>query len=151
MKNNQLLPQLQDRLHLSLIEMQQFTDDYRPLYMYAFFRQDLQMTPGKMAAQAGHAFEMTHEKAKILRPDVTAQYKGTGNGTKICMHAKNMQQLQRIYQDCLIANIPCHLVVDRGHVQLPYFDGNPIYTCIGVGPVYKDEIEHITKRYSLIK
>lgn len=128
-----------------------FTDNYKALNMYALFRADLEMSPGKMAAQAGHAFDICHDKAKLLRPEITAQYKGTGNGTKICMYAKNLGQLIRAYRDCQASNIPCELIIDRGHILPPHFDGNPIITCLGIGPAYKEEIAHITKRYTMIK
>lgn len=131
--------------------MKAFTDDYRPLYMYAIFRQDLEMTAGKLASQSGHAFDMTHDRAKIERPDITSQYKGSGNGTKICMWAKNLGQLIRAYRDCQAANIPCEIIIDRNAIMLPHFDGNPIITALGIGPAYKDEMAHITKRYTLIK
>lgn len=128
-----------------------FTQDYKPLNMYAIFRADLEMTPGKMSAQAGHAFDICHDKAKVMRPDITSQYKGSGNGTKICMYAKNLGQLIRAYRDCQESNIPCELIIDRGHVLLPHFTGEPIITALGIGPAYKEEVAHITKRYTLIK
>lgn len=142
---------LQAMLAESKRTMLDFTDDYRPLNMYAIFREDLQMPPPKMAAQAGHAFDRCHDKAKIERPDITSQYKGTGNGTKICMSAKNMRQLERAYRDCLTAGIPCQIIIDRGHVLAPHFNGDPVITALGIGPAYRDEVAHIIKRYSLIK
>jgi peptidyl-tRNA hydrolase len=126
-------------------------ENYRPLNMYAIFREDLDMTAGKLAAQAGHAFEMTYAKALIERPEITNQYKGHGNGTKICMYAKNLGQLERAYRDCLAAGIPAFLIIDSRHIMPPHFDGKPIFTCLGIGPAYKDEIMHITKRYTMIK
>lgn len=131
--------------------MLEFTNDYEPLNMYVILREDLEMPAPKMAAQAGHAFDICHDRAKIERPEITSQYKGTGNGTKICMGAKNMRQLERAYRDCLQAGIPCELIIDRGHVLLPHFTGEPIYTALGIGPTYKKEVAHILKRYSLIK
>lgn len=131
--------------------MADFREDYKPLNMYAIFRADLEMSPGKMSAQAGHAFAICYENAIFQRPDITSQYKGSGNGTKICMSAKNLGQLIRAYRECLAANIPCELIIDRGHILPPYFNGDPIITCLGIGPAYKEEIAHITKRYTLIK
>lgn len=142
---------IQAMLYASQESMKPFTDCYRPLYMYGIFRQDLDMTAGKLCAQSGHTFEMAYKNAEIERPDVTSQYKGTGNGTKICMLARNLGQLIRAYRDCQTAKIPCRLIIDRGSIMLPHFDGNPIITALGIEPVYKDEIAHITKRYKLIK
>jgi len=122
-----------------------------PLNMYAIFRADLEMDCGKLAAQSGHAFSMCYNRAMIERPDITSQYIGSGNGTKICMYAKNVGQIIRAYRDCRAAGIPCEIIIDRGHVLLPHFDGNPIITAIGIGPASRDEAQHITKRYTMIK
>jgi len=131
--------------------MSDFEPNYRPLNMYAIYRADLEMPPGKLAAQCGHAFLNAYERAIELRPGITSSYKGTGNGTKICMYAKNLAQLLRAYREACAASLPCELIIDRNHVLAPHFDGNPIMTAIGIGPVYRDEIEHITKRYTLCR
>lgn len=128
-----------------------FTDDYRPLNMYIILLEDLEMDTGKMISQAGHGFDMCHDKAKLLRPEITSQYKGSGNGTKVVMKAKNLYQLERGYRACLAANIPCEMVIDRGTVSLPHFTGEPIFTALAIGPAYKDEVTQITKLYSMLK
>lgn len=128
--------------------MAAFTPDHRPLNMYAIYRADLEMPPGKLASQCGHAFLNAHDKAKELRPDITAGYKGTGNGTKIVMYAKNQGQLIRAWRELTALGIPCDLIIDRGHVLPPHFDGKPIITALGIGPAYRDEIAHITKRFT---
>lgn len=147
----QLDPDIQALLDERLRTMADFTEDYRPLNMYAIYRADLDMTADKLAAQTGHAFLMSWKKANVQRPEITSQYEGTGNGTKIIMYAKNLNQLIRAYRDCQAANIPHSLIIDRGHIMLPHFDGKPIITALGIGPAYKDEIAHITKRYTMAK
>ena len=131
--------------------MSAFTDNHRALNMYAIFRSDLDMTPGKLCAQGGHAFLQAYEKALIQRPAITSLYKGTGNGTKIFMYAKNLGQIIMAYRNCQQDNIPCELIIDRGHIMLPHFTGEPIITALGIGPAHKDEIAHITKKYTLLK
>lgn len=141
-------PDIQAMLDERARTMLDFTPDHRPLNLYAIYRADLEMPAGKLAAQCGHAYLNAHEQALVERPDITAQYKGTGNGTKICMYARNLGQLIRAYRDAQAAGIPCALIIDRGHVLPPHFDGQPIITALGIGPAYRDEIEHITKRYT---
>lgn len=131
--------------------MADFTPDHRPLMIYAIYRADLEMTAPKMASQVGHAYTDAHDAAKLLRPEITAQYRGTGHGTKVLMYAKNEGQLIRAYEGAVAAGLPCVLVIDRGHVMPPHFDGDPIITAVGIGPVYKDEAAHITKRYTLAR
>ncbi len=131
--------------------MLDFTSDHRPLNMYAIYRADLEMPPGKLAAQCGHAFQLALEQARLKDPGIEARYKGTGNGTKITMYAKNLGQLLRAYRDAQAAGLPCALIIDRGHVLPPHFDGQPIITALGIGPAYRDECEHFTKRYTLVR
>lgn len=154
-KWNQTLASLDPDIAQMLIDrkesMKLFSEDYKPLNMYAIFRDDLVMPTGKMTAQAGHAFEMAHSMALKMRPEITAQYKGDGNGTKISMYAKNLNQLIRAYREAKAANLPCALIIDRGHIMLPHFDGNPIITALGIGPAYKEEAAHIIKRYTMLK
>ena len=143
-------PDIQALLDERAQTMAAFTSDYRPLNLYAIYRADLNMAPGKLSAQCGHAFVNAWDKARVQRPEISGQYKGTGNGTKICMYAKNLGQLLRAYRDAQAAGLPCDLIIDRGHV-LPgtAFDGKPIITALGIGPAYLDEVAHITKRYTL--
>jgi len=133
--------------------MLDFTEDHRPLNMYAIYRADLEMTAPKLAAQTGHAFLNAWVKASKQRSEIANEltYMGTGEGTKILMYAKNLNQLIRAYRDCQAANIPHALIIDRGHVMLPHFTGKPIITALGIGPAYRDEIAHITKRYTMAK
>jgi PTH2 family peptidyl-tRNA hydrolase len=128
-----------------------FSENHRPLNMYVLYRADLAMSPGKLSAQCGHAFVNAYDKARVERPTITAQYRGSGEGTKIIMYAKSLQLLERAYRDLKKADLPHHLVVDRGHVLPPHFTGEPVVTALGFGPVYRDEVEHITKRYTMAR
>ncbi len=129
--------------------MEDFIPNHRSMNMYAIYRADLQMPPGKLAAQCGHAFTRAYENACKTDPYIAGQYKGTGNGTKICMYAKNLGQLLRAYREMLEQRIPCELIIDRGHVLPPHFTGEPIITALGIGPVYRDDIANTLKRYTL--
>lgn len=128
-----------------------FTADYRPLNMYVIYRADLAMSPSKLAAQCGHAFVNAYEKARVERPTITSNYRGTGEGTKIVLYAKGLTTLVRAFRDLQEARLPHHLVIDRGHQLPPHFTGEPTITALGVGPVYRDEVEHITRRYTMAK
>ena len=131
--------------------MQDFRADYRPLNMYAIYRADLEMPPGKLAAQCGHAYVNAMAAAIVADAGILAAYTGTGNGTKICMYAKNETQLLRAYREARDAGVPCALIIDRGHILPPHFDGSPVITAVGIGPTYADVIRHITKRYTLTR
>lgn len=147
--NQALDPDIQAMLDERASTMAEFTPNHRPLLVYAIYRADLEMPPGKLAAQCGHAFQDARDVAIVERPDIAAQYKGTGHGTKVCMYAKNQHQLLRAYRDAKALGLPCALVIDRGHKLPPHFTGAPIITAVGIGPVYADEVKGITKRYTL--
>lgn len=149
MNTNDLPPEIQELLAERARTMQAFTEDHRPLNMYAIYRKDLEMPPGKLSAQTGHAYQGALAEARKFNSNIEAEYKGTGNGTKICMYAKNLGQLIRAYTEAKAAGIPCFLVIDRGHKLLPHFDGQPIITALGIGPIYADQAQPITKRYTL--
>lgn len=129
--------------------MAEFNPDHRGLVIYAVFPKDIEMPGGKLIAQCCHAVDETHTTAKAMRPDITAQYKGTGHGTKAVMYVKNQGQLLRAYRELQEKGLPCHLIIDRGHVLPPDFDGDPIITALGFGPVYRDEVSDITKRMTM--
>lgn len=147
----QLDPDIQELLDERKRTMEAFRSDHRPLNLYAIYRADLEMPPGKLAAQCGHAYADALDAAEATMPGIKAQYRGSGHGTKLCMTAKNLGQLLRAYREAKEAGIPCALIIDRGHILPPHFTGEPIITALGIGPVYQDEAQHITKRYTLAK
>ena len=146
-----MMQDIQDLLDERKRTMQDFSPDWRAINMYAIIREDLSMDAGKRASQIGHAFVDAYDAAKLENPDIASLYKGSGHGTKVCMFAKNLNQLLKGYRECRALKIPCALIIDRKHVLPPHFNGDPIITAIGIGPAYKDVVAHITKLYRLIK
>lgn len=118
--------------------------------MYAIVRLDLEMSPGKLAAQTGHAFLDTYDQCRKEYPDRAAQYHADGHGTKVVLGARNAVHLEWLYEQAQHAGLPCTRIVDSGHVLLPHFDGSPVLTAIGIGPVIRNEIPFV-KRLNLIR
>jgi PTH2 family peptidyl-tRNA hydrolase len=106
------------------------------------------MTPGKLSAQTGHAYTGTLETCRKIDPGRIDDY---NNGTKVALGAKNLDALLRAYDACITEGIPCELITDAHHIMLPHFDGSPIITALGIGPVTRSEGHHITKRFQIIK
>lgn len=121
-----------------------------PYRLYAITRSDLDMSTGKLAAQAGHAYLNAYLKALQERPIIAEEYQRDGIGTKICLKAKNQDAILKAYAAAKEAGLPCDLIIDQHHV-IPgtQFTGEPIITALGIGPARKSEIHHITKRFSL--
>lgn len=109
------------------------------------------MPPGKIASQAGHAYVNAYINSLNQRPEIAEYYQRDGIGTKVCLVAKNQDQLIRAYELAQAQGLPCSLIIDQHHVLPPHFTGEPIITALGIGPARKDEIHHITKRFSLCK
>lgn len=114
--------------------------------MYAIVRDDLSMTTGKAASQAGHAFL---DAFLTATPDITHEYLESG-GTKIVLRAKDETHLRRLYTEAEACGLPCALVEESGHIMPPVFDGSPIITALGIGPVYRDRARSITKGLRLL-
>lgn len=110
------------------------------------------MPAGKIAAQAGHAYIGALFQSMELNPRTLEEYhEDDGIGTKVCLKAKNLNQILSAYEQAKAAGLPAFLVTDKNHILPPYFDGSPIITAIGIGPCRKHEIRHITKRFSCLQ
>lgn len=116
--------------------------------MYAIVRADLEMPPGKLSAQSGHAYTDSLCSAFEQDPNRVRDYRNLDKGgSKVTLKAKNSNQLLRAYKEAKEAGIPCALIVDQHHVLPPYFDGSPIITALGIGPCTQSECKSITKRF----
>jgi peptidyl-tRNA hydrolase, PTH2 family len=111
-------------------------------------RTDLGMTQGKQISQAGHAYLGAFINAN---PSVQSEYHSElpkHPGTKVCLAAKNLNQLFRAKEQAEFAGIPTYLVTDSGCAN--FFNGEPTITALGLGPVTKSKIKHITKKFQLL-
>jgi len=89
------------------------------------------MSPGKAAAQAGHAYVGCLQ----FNPHhpLVAEYLSVPIGTKVCLQAPTLRELIRAWSCAVQAGIPAFLVTDEG--CLNFFEGRPIVTALGVGPI----------------
>lgn len=121
------------------------------LYQYAIIRRDLDMPPGKLSAQAGHAYTDSLADAERIDPDTVIAYRNAGKGgSKVTLKARNVNQILKAYKAAIEAGIPCALIVDQHHVLPPHFDGNPVITALGIGPCTRDACRHITKKFNCV-
>lgn len=121
------------------------------LRLYAIVRGDLSMSPGKLAAQAGHAFLDAYLTALEQRPDDAREYREGSHGTKIALRAEHLDDLLRARSMAERAGIPAVLITDSGHILPPSFDGSPIVTALGLGPARRSEVRSITRRFALVR
>ena len=107
------------------------------------------MTAGKMAAQAGHAFLgaflQCTEESRLA--DYHKDFPGSP-GTKVCLQARNLDQLLRAEHEAQSAGFSIFRVLDSGCEN--FFGGEPIITALGIGPATREELQHITKKLKLL-
>ena len=120
-------------------------------------RKDLEMSNGKFGAMCAHASlgalfkcglkndEMVH--IDLRTGDAVEQWLN-GNFTKVILAVKSEEQLLKYFNQVDDLGLPCSLITDAG---LTVFNGVPTHTAVGIGPVFPEEINHITKRLQLYK
>jgi len=106
--------------------------------MYALLRNDIWMSPGKAAAQAGHAFVHTTllcvQTTKWLNIQHEHTAFGEHLGTRVVLGG-TLDDILDTERLCQMYGLPHYRVVDEGHIYSPDFDGKPIITALGFGPL----------------
>jgi len=105
------------------------------------------MSPGKIAAQAGHAYLNTFLHAQKLWPEQALAYASNPPGTKVCLTG-SLNSILRAADQCQRADIPHFLVIDSGCPN--FFGGEPTITALGLGPATKKQVQRITGRFQLL-
>lgn len=115
--------------------------------LYAVVRNDIGMSPGKCASQAGHAYLGAFLTAQQSSPTAAGLYAADLPGTKVCLQA-TLAHLLRAKQELEQAGIPTYLVVDSGCEN--FFDGRPTVTALGFGPATRSELPKFISRLQLL-
>ena len=119
--------------------------------MYAVVRQDLEMPPGKLSAQAGHAYTESLFDCLDKRPQDAERYRRKVNaGSKVTLYCKNESAILELQHHCKAAGVPHALFTDDGHVMLPHFDGSPVVTALGLGPLTRAEAKPLVKKFKCV-
>lgn len=132
-------------------------DDKPYYYMYSILRADIEMTEGKRLSQSGHAYTDSLACAKESHPEIHDNYRAwcannaRNGGAKVAMKSRNESQLIIAFNLARKAGIPCAIVVDKGHIMPPDFNGELIITALGIGPCSQEDAKHITKRFQCIQ
>lgn len=106
------------------------------------------MPTGKLAAQAGHAFTDSLVACMEADPLAASRYIARENGgSKVVLSIPDVHRLLLAERACREAGIPCALVTDHGHVLPPHFDGSPVVTALGIGPVERRKARRILGRF----
>lgn len=125
---------------------------------YLIVRQDLEMSPGKMAAQCSHAsagmalafysIDRTIANAHHLDQfrDAMLCWKSRSFG-KVVLRVKSRDQLLKVCQNLDDSGIPYCPVFDACRTELePEEPNGSVFTCIGLTPIFRDEVPKFLKK-----
>ncbi len=108
------------------------------------------MPPGKMSSQAGHGYTESLFVCHEQSPHLFKRYRDKVNaGSKATLIAPDEEALLKAAKRCEAAGIPHALFYDEGHIMPPHFDGNPILTALGIGPVTRKDAKPIVSKFKL--
>ena len=113
------------------------------LKMWLVVRKDLEIPPGKLAAQAGHGFLSAYLEALTKNIDTNSYI--THSQPKIVVSCKNELALSRSFAECVDLKLPCCLVIDEGRTV--FFE--PTKTVMAVGPCKFDELPKYVQKLQL--
>ncbi len=108
-------------------------------------REDLEMSPGKLAAQVAHAAVSAYLEAEKARPGWARGWLLEGQ-KKVVLKVKNKDALMEIYNQ-VKDEFPSALVVDAGRTELE----PGTLTCLGIGPAPELDLDKITGRLPLLR
>lgn len=108
-------------------------------------RNEIKMSKGKIAAQAGHAAVSSSEYARKNRPEWWNPWIREGQ-CKIAVKVKSEQELLELERKARNEGLPAVLIVDRGLTELP----PETITCLGIGPAPSDKVDTLTGKLSLL-
>jgi len=102
-------------------------------------RDDLKMTPGKLAAQVAHAAVSCALDAKAKKTKWFSEWYREGQ-RKVVLRAGDVEELRSLKELAARAGLPVALITDAGLTELP----PNTTTCLGIGPAPENLIDPIT-------
>ena len=106
-------------------------------------RSDLNMSRGKIAAQACHASLGSFKKSEASK---LRKWESEG-GKKVVLKVESLEDLYEIYEIAKKRDTASYLVRDAGHTELP----SSTVTCLAIGPDDDEKIDKITGDLKLLK
>jgi peptidyl-tRNA hydrolase, PTH2 family len=144
-------------------EDRQASTPIKDTVQYLVVRQDLDMSPGKMAAQAAHASSkivLSHfgrlngvRGAKELQLHQSAfQQWQDRSFAKVVLRVKSRDQLLQLCDQLESLNIPFAPIFDACRTELtPEEPNGSVFTCIGITPLFRDEVPKCLQKLQVYK
>ncbi len=109
------------------------------------FRQDLKLSKGKIAAQAGHAAVSAAQEAREHNKKWWEEWLYEGQ-RKIAVKVPTEKELGELEEAADKMGLPHALIVDRGLTEIPA----GTITCLGIGPAPTNKINRLTGELPLL-
>jgi PTH2 family peptidyl-tRNA hydrolase len=116
--------------------------DYKQVLV---FRQDLKMSKGKIAAQAGHAAVSSAQDAYVHHKKWWETWMFEGQ-RKIAVKVPTEKELTELEAAADDLGLPHSLIVDRGLTEIPA----GTVTCLGIGPAPNNLVDKLTGKLPLL-
>tara|TARA_Y100000310_G_scaffold128624_1_gene127805 strand:+ start:639 stop:986 length:348 start_codon:yes stop_codon:yes gene_type:complete len=113
------------------------------LKMVVLVREDLKMSPGKLAAQVAHA---AVDCALKCDRGLLADWMSVG-AKKVVLQVKDSVELHKFQNEAREAGLKNYLVTDAGRTELP--EGTE--TCLGLGPDTEEKIDSVTGKLKMLE
>lgn len=107
-------------------------------------RKDLELSPGKMAAQVAHAAVSCALKAKAKKPKLFNDWLSEGQ-RKIVVRVDDLKALEEIMRKASSEGLIAEMIIDAGLTEVP----PGTVTCVGIGPARADEVDRVTGHLKL--
>ena len=114
--------------------------------MVIVMRTDLNMSLGKMVAQACHAAVSCSELSKKTQTNNWRKWRDEG-AKKVALEADSLKELEELAMEAERLDLIYELIQDAGHTEVP--PGTT--TCIGIGPNQSQLIDKVTGNLPLLK
>ncbi|KAK7694372.1 hypothetical protein QCA50_001558 [Cerrena zonata] len=116
-----------------------------PCKLVLVVRTDLNMTPGKIAAQCGHATLACFKAMQKTNPQIIKQWERLGQA-KIALRASSEDELIELEAIAKSLNLCARPVIDAGRTQV----APSTRTVLGVGPAPASLINQVTGKLRLL-
>jgi PTH2 family peptidyl-tRNA hydrolase len=105
-------------------------------------RDDLKLSPGKLAVQVAHAAVMAFEQANR---EISSSWKREGQ-KKVVLRTATVEDLYRLRVEAERMGIPAAIVADAGLTEIP----PGTVTALGLGPAPNKAMDKLTGRLPLL-
>jgi PTH2 family peptidyl-tRNA hydrolase len=116
-----------------------------PCKLVLVVRTDLRMTPGKIAAQCGHATLACYKALMKKNPKLVHHWERIGQA-KIALKADSEEQLMELEAIAKSLNLCARSIQDAGHTQVD--PGTK--TVLGIGPAPVELVNQVTGKLRLL-